>query len=186
MALHFDHAVIAVADLDLAMREYEELGFTVIRGGVHANRATHNALIVFPDETYLELLAHTGQRPLPATIDFSVLLAHGAGAVGYALRTDDLAGDAARIEQYGFKVSQIFPGERRRLDGTLVQWRLALVDEWFAPFLIEDVTPRAYRIPTDPAVVTHMNGAEWVGDVAVPVAAQIADFLAQTEQWMQI
>ena len=43
MTLQLDHAVIAVDDLDAAVQNYRALGFTVVRGGVHANRATHNA-----------------------------------------------------------------------------------------------------------------------------------------------
>ena len=33
------------------------LGFTVIRGGEHANGITHNVLVVFEDGAYLELIA---------------------------------------------------------------------------------------------------------------------------------
>ncbi|HML24322.1 MAG TPA: VOC family protein, partial [Aggregatilinea sp.] len=87
MTLQLDHAVIAVHDLDTAANDYRALGFTVKRGGVHANRATHNALIVFGDGTYLELLAATGDAPLPGVIDFGALLGAGEGLRGFALRS---------------------------------------------------------------------------------------------------
>lgn len=45
MSLCLDHAIVAVHDLEQAIHDYRSLGFTVIPGGVHANRATHNALI---------------------------------------------------------------------------------------------------------------------------------------------
>ena len=79
MSLHFDHAVIAVQNLDVAIQDYCDLGFTVFRGGVHANRATENALIVFEDGTYLELLARTNEQPVAGLIDFGVLLNNEIG-----------------------------------------------------------------------------------------------------------
>ncbi len=52
----FDHAVIAVQDLDAAMAAYRDLGFAVTPGGKHTGRGTHNAIIRFGLD-YLELLA---------------------------------------------------------------------------------------------------------------------------------
>ena len=55
MITRFDHAVIAVADLDLAIETYSALGFEVFLGGRHEHRGTHNALIRFGAD-YIELL----------------------------------------------------------------------------------------------------------------------------------
>src|SRR5689334_2853398 len=104
MPLHFDHAVIAVKDLDNAIQDYHDLGFTVIRGGIHSNRATKNALIVFEDGTYLELLAKTDFDPLPNVVDFSPLLQKGEGLVGFALQSDDLETEVTRLKDSGFSV----------------------------------------------------------------------------------
>src|SRR5688572_4659608 len=109
--LQLDHAVIAVQNLEAAMEEYRGLGFTVIRGGIHANRATENALIVFANGTYLELLAATGEARLPDLIDFSVLLQNNAkGVVGYALRSENLEADIERLRRHDFVVGDIVPG----------------------------------------------------------------------------
>jgi len=170
MSVQFDHAVIAVQSLDAALQDYRDLGFTVLRGGVHANRATHNALVVFQDGTYLELLARTGETALPNMVDFGALLDLGERLVGFALRSDDLETDAARLHAAGFSVGEIIPGERRRQDGTLVQWKLALLDGGFAPFLIQDVTPRNLRIPDDPQITTHANAI--TGTRGVQIAAR--------------
>jgi len=86
------------------------------------------------------------------------------------LRADDLESEAARLRAAGFAVGEIIPGERRRQDGTLVQWKLALIEGGFAPFLIQDVTPQDRRIPTDPAVTTHANGA--TGLIRVEIAVR--------------
>jgi catechol 2,3-dioxygenase-like lactoylglutathione lyase family enzyme len=92
-----DHVIIAVNDLDQAVEDYRALGFTTIYGGRHANGATHNALVGFQDSTYLELLAPTGDAPQPGVTDFSPLLAHGEGLVGYALLSHDLPADAQAL-----------------------------------------------------------------------------------------
>jgi hypothetical protein len=55
-----DHLVIAVNDLAQTMRDYQSLGFTVQPGGKHPGRQSHNALVVFEDGTYLELIAWVG------------------------------------------------------------------------------------------------------------------------------
>lgn len=169
MALRLDHVVIAVHDLDAAIQDYRAIGFTVVQGGIHANHATHNALITFSDETYLELLAPTGETPLSGVIDFSVLLKNGEGFVGFALRSDDLDADTARLRASGFAVGDIIPGERQRTDGAIIQWKLALLNDGFAPFLIQDVTPRARRISTDQAIITHANRAIGLRNVEIAV-----------------
>jgi catechol 2,3-dioxygenase-like lactoylglutathione lyase family enzyme len=178
MSFHLDHAVIAVHDLDATIQDYHSLGFTVVQGGTHANRATHNALITFSNGTYLELLTATHQPPLPGMIDFSILLRHGEGLVGFALRSNDLDADAARLRADGFAVNEVIPGERRREDGTLVRWKLALLDDGFAPFLIQDITPQERRISTDPSVTTHANAA--LGLCGVEIAVHD---LRETREW---
>lgn len=157
--MKLDHVVVAVRDLHEAVRDYRQLGFTVTFGGVHANRATQNALIVFVDGTYIELLAKTTETPLPDLIDFSPMLADGEGLKGYTLGTDDIDADIVRLRGQGFRVDDAVPGERHRQDGTVIRWKLALIEGGFSPFLIQDVTPRELRVPTDPAITTHANGA---------------------------
>lgn len=169
MTLHLDHAVIAVHDLDAAIQDYHRLGFTVVQGGTHANHATRNALITFSNGTYLELLAATHQPPLPGLIDFSILLQQGEGLVGFALRSNDLDMEAARLRADGFAVNEVIPGERRRADGTLVRWKLALLNDGFAPFLIQDITPQERRISTNPSATTHANAIRGLCGVEIAV-----------------
>ena len=47
MITRFDHAVIAVSDLDQAVEAYRTLGFDDFPGGRHEHRGTHDALIRF-------------------------------------------------------------------------------------------------------------------------------------------
>ena len=51
-----DHFVVVVPELEAAIKSYDELGFTVVRGGKH-NIGTHNALIAFGVGSYVELIA---------------------------------------------------------------------------------------------------------------------------------
>ena len=58
-----DHIVIAVADLDSAIADYRKLGFTVFPGGTHHGGASQNALVVFADGSYFELIAYLKPSP---------------------------------------------------------------------------------------------------------------------------
>ena len=96
MPLSLDHIVIAVTDLDAAMRDYEALGFTVLPGGEHP-RGSRNALIVFEDGSYLEIIAFG--RPVPDFRWWQVLSHCGSGLVDYALLPEMF--DDALVERAG-------------------------------------------------------------------------------------
>lgn len=56
-------------------------------------------------------------------------------------------------------------GSRRKLDGTVIEWHVAFPHAQArgrAPFWCFDVTPRERRVPVDPALTTHPNGAKGV------------------------
>lgn len=152
-----DHVVVAVADLAQAMGDYRDLGFTVLYGGKHASGATHNALVCFKDGTYIELLARTGEPPRPGAMDFTRLLDRGKGLVGYALASDDLESHILTMRAAGIAVGPAVAGGRARADGVQLAWKTALVDDGFAPFFIQNITPRSLRVPEDPTATTHAN-----------------------------
>ena len=57
MLRYVDHAIIGVADLAAAARDYEALlGVAVSPGGTHPGAGTHNRLVVL-DPAYIELIA---------------------------------------------------------------------------------------------------------------------------------
>lgn len=168
MAFRFDHAIIAVHDLETAMTDYRRLGFTVFYGGEHTGGMTHNALICFQDDSYLELLAPTGKLPEPgAAVSFSRLLQGGEGLTGFALFSDDLAADVAAMRARGVQVNEVREGGRRRTDGVELRWRTAMIEGSVAPFFIEDLTPRSLRVPDDPDLTAHANGAAGVSRLLV-------------------
>jgi hypothetical protein len=168
--MRFDHAIIAATDLDQARAAYEEAGFSVIPGGVHSSGLTHNALVVFADGSYLELMAPTDPEllsdpPEPGLGNYLFMLDAGEGCAGYAFETDDLDGEVQRVRQAGFPIGDPESGGRRRADGIEIRWRTAMHKQRTMPFLITDETPRTDRVPHDPDGTAHHNGATGVAGV---------------------
>ncbi len=166
MLTGIDHLVIAVPDLDAAIASYRALGFTVIPGGRHTV-GTLNALVPFADGAYLELIAF--YEPNPAH-RWWWPLQRGGGLVDFCAGTDALAADIAAWRAAGVALGDPTPMTRRRPDGYEVQWVLAIPAEeqrGVVPFLIEDRTPRAERVPSG---VAHPNGAQGVDTLVVAVS----------------
>ena len=169
-----DHLVIVVGDLDQAVRDYTRLGFTVVPGGRHPV-GSHNALISFADGSYLEIIAfyreaidHRWWDPLKK----------GEHLVDYCLQTDNLRGDTDKLRTAGVAINDPVPWSRKRPDGFELKWLLSLATgshRGVAPFLIEDLTPRAERIPQQ---FHHKNGAAGIGALTVAVSE-----LSKVELW---
>jgi catechol 2,3-dioxygenase-like lactoylglutathione lyase family enzyme len=169
-----DHLVIVVGDLDRAAGDYQRLGFTVVPGGRHPV-GSHNALISFADDSYLELIAfyreatdHRWWEPLKK----------GERLADFCFQTDDLRGDTQKLRDAGVAINDPVPWSRKRPDGYELKWILSLATgshRGVAPFLIEDVTPREERIPRE---MKHGNGATGIGKVTVAVGD-----LSEIDNW---
>lgn len=166
MAFTLDHLVIAVADLDWAAADYGALGFTVIRGGEHANGITHNMLVVFQDGSYLELIAW--KRPEPGNRWSDVFHGAGEGFVDYALLPGDIEADVAAAQVRGLDLETPAPGGRNRPDGVRLDWMTARSPRPDVPFLCGDVTPRPLRVQ-EGEVRRHPNGVTGIAEVTVAV-----------------
>ncbi|MDH4141886.1 MAG: VOC family protein [Chloroflexota bacterium] len=151
MYLGIDHLVIAVADPDVAAAELAAtLGLSAGGGGRHDRLGTYNRLIWLGD-TYLELIgvfdeALAGSSWVGAPTVRA--LAAGGGLATWAIATDAIETDVARLRSRGSDLSEPVAGERIRADGRAVRWRLAA-----APRLGPDAPP--FLIEHDP------TGAEW-------------------------
>ncbi|GAD24894.1 VOC family protein [Acidovorax sp. MR-S7] len=168
MPLPLDHVVIAVPDLDRARAAYEALGFHVLAGGEHPGRTSHNALIVFEDGAYLELIAWRG--PAPQERWWRTLQADGEGLVDFALLPDDTARALAAARARGLDTLHgPVEGGRIRPDGAQLRWSTARHATPDLPFLCGDATPRRLRVPDGAACRTHPNGATGVAALAVAV-----------------
>lgn len=176
MITRFDHAVIAVRDLDQAMEAYRDLGFEVAPGGRHENRGTHNALVRFGAD-YLELLAvYDPERARESGPNGRALAEftreRRGGLVGYALATDDIEAEAARLRGAGLDIVGPFAMRRERPDGRVLTWRLLVpVDvpwrrRW--PFFIQWDEPDEVRLSAE-KTGAHLNGVRCVVGVSVVV-----------------
>lgn len=166
MSLPIDHVVIAVARLGDAIASYEHAGFTVVEGGRHPGRPTRNALVVFGDGAYIELITY--EAPAPQERWWRVLSAHGEGLVDFALLPRDIHGVVAAARARGLQDLEERPGSRARPDGVQIAWHSARPASADLPFLCADVTPRALRVP-EGAVRLHANGALGIAQVDVAV-----------------
>ncbi len=163
--------MILVRELERAVRGYERLGFTVTRGGEHADGLTRNALVSFADGSYLELVAFLDPRdPRDNVWGWRPFLSSGGGLIDYCAASDDLGADTRGLEADGFVVDGPTEGGRRLPDGTEIRWRMARVRQEgrLLPFLIEDLTPRSLRVPGGSAA-EHQNGATGVSRLELRV-----------------
>ena len=176
MIARIDHVVIAVRDLEEAMRRYQALGFAVSPGGRHTGLGTYNAIIRFGLD-YLELISIYDERELGARGLNGVSLAEflrkqEGGLVGYALATADIEEDAGRFERTGLEAEGPFAMQRLRPDGRQLSWRLLVPGgtSWRQPwpFLIHWDAPDDERLTWEQPGV-HPNGASGVAGIAVAV-----------------
>ncbi|MGJ7527242.1 VOC family protein [Variovorax sp. GB1P17] len=166
MPLTLDHIVIAVHDLERSIADYGALGFHVLRGGDHPGRSTHNALVVFGDGSYFELIAW--RQPSPNERWWQLLQRHGEGIVDFALLPRDTAITVADAKARGLTLEGPLDGGRVRPDGERLRWQTARASSADLPFLCGDLTPRALRVPEGEARV-HANGALGVASLAIAV-----------------
>lgn len=178
MISRFDHAVIAVRDLEQAIARYRELGFDVRPGGRHTGLGTHNATIRFGLD-YLELLSIYDRRELEAQGENgqalqTLLTTRPGGLLAYGLATVDITQDAERLRTQGVEIDGPFAMQRTRPDGRLLSWRLLIPHRvcfgrpW--PFLIEWDQSDDQRLSWEQPG-QHPNGATAVVGIAVAVRA---------------
>ena len=189
-----DHVVLFVDDLDDAVNIFSSYGFTVTPGGI--NGPTHNALIAFENETYIELIAL--QKRITRQL-FKFMHRSGLLRLRSLVKTDlnnrlfgwfskrqgfrDICFRATSLEEVsrecqarGIPLTPIIPFNRHRPDGITVSWYLAGAVNDAEPFFIEDKTPIHLRIP-DGAARIHDNGALGITEVEteVPLSFSVAN-----------
>ncbi|KAH9857511.1 glyoxalase-like domain-containing protein [Lenzites betulinus] len=180
-----DHIVHLTPPGSLAesVEAFRALGFTVTPGGTHADGLTANALVVFADGIYLELLHFT--RPLPAGnthpwgtkepgwIDFAFLGNGGTPSVAATINA------RAAVEGSAARYAAEVRGGRTREDGRVLEWLISAplpaegegkgeVTEVRGrlPFFCGDLTPRKWRVPLEPLSNSeHANTATGIAHV---------------------
>ena len=167
MALLPDHLVIRVHDLKQTIADFTELGFTVQRGGTHADGSTHNALIGFADGSYIELIAFLKDAREHRWWDEQRRV--GEGFVDFALLPESVTQTVEAAYARGLYYEGPIPGGRIRPDGTRLEWQIGRPATRDLPFLCGDLTPRFLRV-AEGDVRKHRNGATGLAAVNVAVS----------------
>ena len=177
-----DHLVLFVDDLTTAIARFESKGFTVTPGGT--NGPTHNALIVFSNDTYIELIAlHSSRarfimrslrrvgaltlrRWLRRDLQTRLLdwMSGPQGLIDLCFRGTELTGITNSSPLSGMVLTDPVQFKRHRPDGLVVQWTLRGANKRRQPFFIQDATPIDYRIPAGDVRI-HPNGALGISEV---------------------
>src|SRR5262249_5269507 len=96
-------------------------------------------------------------------------LEQGGGIVDFCVQTDNLAADAEAMRRAGVAIGMPTSMTRERPDGYRLSWLLAVPEpplNGLVPFLIEDDTPRAERVPQERL---HRNGITGIRNLTVAV-----------------
>jgi len=153
--LELDHVSICGANLDPMRQMFADVGLTTDFGGPHGNGVTQMAAVGFDDGTYIELIA-----PVKAGVttgsDWARYMGEDAVTCAWAVGTNVLLQDVDRLKKLGIPATAPTPGSRKRPDGMSVEWNLSVVGSGtpgsVLPFMIEDQTPRAWRVQISDSV----------------------------------
>lgn len=122
--LHFDHAVLAVRELDRAAATYRRLGFTLTSRGGHPKLGTANHTIMM-GRTYLELL--TVVEPRAENARWQDTLAAGEQLASIAYGSRDASQTRTTLLSRGIEASELLDFSRPvSLDGTTVDARFTI------------------------------------------------------------
>jgi hypothetical protein len=149
LVLELDHASICGPDLDGLRQVFTDVGMAPDFGGPHGNGVTQMALIGFDDQSYLELIAPVKPGVTEGS-DWAKFMTGDAGACAWAVGTNTLLQNLDRLKKAGIAVGEPKRGSRKRPDGMSLEWLTAQVGPGTAgsvlPFMIEDQTPRVWRV----------------------------------------
>jgi hypothetical protein len=153
--LEIDHVSICGSNLDTMRQVFAEVGMTPDFGGPHGNGITQMASIGFDDASYIELIAPT-KPGVTAGSDWAKFMTEDAVTCAWAAGTNVLLQEVDRLKKAGISVTSPQRGSRKRPDGMSIEWMTAAVGSGTPgstlPFLIEDQTPRAWRVQTSDSV----------------------------------
>ena len=186
MSLLFDHLVLKVNNLPQAIQTFSAAGFQVTKGGVHKGGYSENALIFFPDGSFIELLAlKKGLKPFLLKVYaktrgfmslkyskkwglfhrfYDRILTLPEGITDFCLLTDDLKHQLERIDSEGLFVTKPMSASRKKPDGSVVKWQMAATLLSELPFIRGPYSPDAIQ---DSKISEHTNGITGIKSVTM-------------------
>lgn len=187
MQLIIDHVTIAAATLEQLVEPFTQIGLAPHYGGKHSNGITHMSLLGFADGTYLELISSLDLNQRSPWWHEHII--NNGGFCAWAVISDDITGESARINALGVPVDGPRYFNRARPDGLLVEWDLAFPGAQpigaKLPFLINDRTPRHYRVkPSQSTIDAALTGINKI-ILAVNNLADSIELFQQVYQWSQ-
>ena len=112
-------------------------------------------MIGFDDGSYIELIAPIKPGVTEGS-DWAKFMSEDAVTCAWAVGTNVLLQEVDRLKKAGIPVTAPERGSRKRPDGMSVEWMTADVGYGtpgsMLPFIIEDQTPRAWRVQTSASV----------------------------------
>jgi hypothetical protein len=109
------------------------------------------AVIGFDDASYIELIAPIKAGASEGS-EWAKYMSGDAATCAWAVGTNVLLQEVDRLKKAGVAVTTPARGNRKRPDGMSVEWMTANVGSGTPgstmPFIIEDQTPRAWRVQT--------------------------------------
>ncbi len=166
VVLELDHASVCGSNLDTLRQVFTDVGLTPDLGGPHGNGITQMASVGFDDGTYLELIAPIKPGVTEGS-SWAKYMSDDAVTCAWAVGTNVLLQEADRLKKAGIPVTTPQRGSRKRPDGMSIEWMTADAGSGTPgstmPFIIEDQTPRAWRVQTSASVQgAPVSGIEYV------------------------
>src|SRR5215471_13436544 len=186
--LEIDHASVCGSNLDAMRQVFSDVGLTPDFGGPHSNGVTQMALVGFDDQSYIELIAPVKPGVTEGS-DWARFMAGDAGTCAWAVGTNVLLQEVDRLKKAGVTVSEPKRGSRKRTDGMNIEWMTAQVGPGMPgslfPFVIEDETPRTWRVQASDSVKeSPLGGVDLVVIGVSNLDASIAMF-RKTYGWSE-
>ena len=155
LLLEIDHVSVCGSNLDTLRQVFTDVGLTPDFGGPHGNGITQMAMIGFEDSSYIELIAPI-KPGAAAGSPWVKFMSEDAVTCAWAVGTNVLLQQVDRLKKAGIQVTVPERGSRKRPDGMAIEWMTADVGSGTPgstlPFIIEDETPRAWRVQTSASV----------------------------------
>jgi Glyoxalase-like domain len=155
VVLEVDHVSICGSNLDTLRQAFTDVGMTPDFGGPHGNGITQMAIIGFDDASYIELIAPI-KPGTTAGSDWAKFMSDDAATCAWAVGTNVLLQEVDRLKKTGIAVKDPERGSRKRPDGMSIEWMTAQVGSGtpgsMLAFVIEDQTPRPWRVQTSASV----------------------------------